>query len=357
MNDGLIGLLIYGGLGFGLAYTLTSFFIPICRFFARRFDFIDQPWGEFHKQHKTQTPLLGGIGMFFGWIITIILILSFIAINGSSTSELSTLWTIIIGAIAINILGLIDDKKSLSPLLKLCIQAVICAGVVYSDKLHVHVFWQSWPATWILSILWMLTIINAFNFCDNMDGLAVGLASIAGILFMIIAGIQNQAFVVMLAAINTGMTVAFYQFNYSPASIFMGNTGSYFLGYILAILSILTIFYQKTISPTFTPIFIPLLILAIPIFDMFMVIWIRWCNGKAVYKGDCNHISHRFLSIGFSPKVAVFLVHLLALAIGLSALPLLWLEAGGVVVVLLQSLLLLLFVSVIQYQHYRIKRR
>ena len=343
------------------ATGITLITTPICRNISWKLDILDIPLGEFHKKHGESTPLLGGIAMLSGWIITVYGgLLYCVKFQHMLPDELihripgilsvqSLLYVITAGAIALTIMGLIDDKKPLGPLVKFIMQFVICSIVASYPKIRVTIFVETPIITWAITVCWFMFIINAFNFFDNMDGLASGTAFIAAVLFTLVAAFGNQIFVAALGAATAGAASGFYFYNRYPASIFMGDSGSYFLGYMLAVIGTLTMFYHPATSPTPAPLLIPILVLAVIIFDTFAVVIIRLKKGVPIYYGDHNHISHRFHDMGVSKKQAVFIVHMLALSIGLGAITLMWLDSKGVVLVLIQSSAMLLLVVILHH--------
>ena len=187
------------------------------------------------------------------------------------------------------------------------------------------------------------------NFFDNMDGLAVGTSAIGFFFFMAASIVNGQYFVANLCACSAAAACAFWIFNSSPASIFMGDAGSHFLAFLLAVISVKVTYYNPDAAATRFAILIPLFVLAVPIFDTFAVVAIRLRNHKPVYVGDHNHISHRFCRMGMPPRRAVQLVHLLALIGALGMLPLLWGDLRTCFVLLIQGVAILLLLSVMQY--------
>ena len=342
---------------FIFATGITACITPVCRALSWKFDILDRPLGEFHKKHAKAKPLLGGLAMLLGWLVTVFTALWFILLFQNQLPDWLVqqipgalevrplLFIIAAGATALTIMGLIDDKKPFGPFLKLLLQVLICGCVVLYPKLRITFFLESQGLTWLITLIWFIVVVNAFNFFDNMDGLASGVAVIAAILFTLIAGFRDQFFVAALGAGTAGSALGFYFFNRHPASIFMGDSGSHFLGYTLSIIGTLTSFYSSQTSPTVAPILIPIFILGVPLFDVFAVIVIRMKSGKRIYQGDHNHISHRFCQMGADHKTAVTLVHLLTLTVGLGALTLLWLEVKGVVLVLIQTIIILTLIT------------
>ena len=344
---------------FILATAITAAITPACRALSWKLGILDRPLGEHHKKHSEAKPLLGGLAMLLGWLLTVYSALWFIHFFQGYLPDWLTqqlpgalqvrplLLVVASGATVLTVMGLIDDKKPFGPLTKLLLQLLICAGVALYPKLRITFFIDSQLITWLITLCWFIVVINAFNFFDNMDGLASGVAAIAAILFTLNAGLRGQFFVAALSAATAGSALGFYFFNCFPATIFMGDSGSHFLGYTLSVLGTLTSFYSLQTSPTLAPILIPILVLGVPIFDAFAVIIIRMKSGEPIYHGDHNHISHRFLRMGADHKTAVILVHLLSLAIGLGALTLLWLETKGAVLVLTQSIIILMVVTIL----------
>ncbi|MFT5127433.1 MAG: UDP-GlcNAc:undecaprenyl-phosphate GlcNAc-1-phosphate transferase [Rhodothermales bacterium] len=342
------------------ATVLSAAFTPVCRKLAWHTNFLDKPLGEMHKKHDSAKALMGGVAMAAAWSAVIFGGVGLALVMPNSLphavqahvpgvrSSLPLLVAIAGGGLALAVLGLRDDRTPMGPLKKLLWQLVICGLVATNEHLRVTLFWDQPLVTWGMTTFWFLFIVNAFNFFDNMDGLASGMAIIGAGLFAVVAGFQGQHFVTALGAATAGSALGFYFYNKSPASIFMGDCGSHFLGFMLACLGSLTVFYRSE-TPTTAPVLIPLFILALPIFDTFAVCVIRIRAGKKIYHGDHNHISHRFHKSGVSRKTAVLLVHLLALAIGLGALPLMWLEIRGVILVFLQTAAMLLIVTILQF--------
>jgi UDP-GlcNAc:undecaprenyl-phosphate GlcNAc-1-phosphate transferase len=160
---------------------------------------------------------------------------------------------------------------------------------------------------------------------------------------------KGEYFVAALGSVFTGASIGFWFFNHSPATIFMGDSGSHLLGYMLAILGCMVTYYKADIGDSKFSVLIPIFILALPLFDTLAVVVIRWKLGKPFYIGDHNHISHRFMKMGMSRKRAVLMVHLLALTIGMSVLPILWGDERTVVISLIQAVTILLIISLLQY--------
>jgi UDP-GlcNAc:undecaprenyl-phosphate GlcNAc-1-phosphate transferase len=343
-------------LSFSLALT------PLFRKIAEKLDFYDKPASQAHKKHQGQTPLMGGVAIFLAWVFTVaggVLAAKCLGRSHLANSVLANLpginfvsWKLFffcLAALLAVLLGLYDDRFNMRAITKLTGQIAVAVIAVTWGGVEITMFFSSPLFSWFVSVFWILLIMNAINFFDNMDGLAVGTASIALCLFTITAAVNQQYFVSAMGAAAAGASIGFWFYNHSPATIFMGDSGSHFLGYILAVVSASVTYYSPEISTTRFPILIPLFVLAIPLFDTAAVVVIRLLKRKPIYIGDHNHISHRFARMGMSRKTAVFVVHMLELIIGLSVLPLLWGDERTTVVSLLQACTILFFVSVFQY--------
>ncbi|MBR5840333.1 MAG: undecaprenyl/decaprenyl-phosphate alpha-N-acetylglucosaminyl 1-phosphate transferase [Victivallales bacterium] len=345
-----------------MAAILATVTTAICRKLAPRWGFVDKPKQEAHKSHKTATPVLGGLGMVSAWLLVIIGGLAVAKLAPSIAggriapfldginAVLPKMLAIMLGATAFSILGMCDDKNAFSAKFKFLWQFVI-AGCVAASGIRVFLFVENPVFGWCVTVMWIVTIVNVLNFLDNMDGLAGGIAAIAAFFFFFIAAVRGQHFVSMLSAVTGGVAVGFLMHNRPPAKIFMGDGGSHFLGFCLAVTGLLTTFYLPNESPTPAPVLIPLLVLSLPLFDAVAVVIIRMRLHLPIYVGDNRHISHRFVQLGLTRPQAVLLVCLLCLIQGAGATTLLWLPAYGFFLILLQTIALFSLVSIIQFCH------
>lgn len=339
-----------------LAAVLTGF----CRKLAPRFNLVDRPKNEAHKTHQKPTPVAGGIGMCLAWLLTLgggifisitaknLLPADFDFVVPGIRNIWKNLALITAGATLITLFGILDDRKPMRAGKKFFLQFMIAAATAsWGPRLTLGINNQIF--CWIITVLWIMTVINALNFFDNMDGLAGGAAMIAAMYLLLIASFREQHFVAMLAAATGGSALGFLFHNRPPAKIFMGDGGSHFLGYCLAVICILTTFYLPGESQTVTPVLIPLLVLGIPLFDAVMVVLIRLKNRQPFYVGDNRHISHRFSKLGISRPYSVLLVCLLCFSSGAGAVTLLWLPPAGVCVIFAQTGAMLAVISIIQF--------
>ena len=347
---------------FSFSLIISLVITPLFRKLAIHINLIDKPSEQQHKKHKSAIPLMGGAAMCTTWCITLLLgILSPSALpldqlpqtiidNLTGLAEVTPkLIIIIVGGILITLLGFIDDKYNMCAKTKFFGQVIIVALVVIFADIKITLFIQSNIIHMLVTILWIVIIINAINLFDNMDGLAVGISSIAFFFFTAAALIFNHYFVASLGAVGLGTSLGFWFYNHSPASIFMGDSGSHFLGYILGITSAYTTYFQQGITLSYLSVLIPVFIMALPLFDLLSVIAIRLKIRKPIYIGDNNHISHRFCNMGMTRKTSVLCIHILAVIIGLSVLPLLWGDEKTTIVCFIQACTILLLISIIQF--------
>lgn len=350
---------------FDVSFVLALAVTPVLRQLSHRWKFVDEP-DSARKIHEGAMPLLGGVAVFGAFALNVLVnalvVLPMLArfefanldsyIAGAFT-VLPKLLVLLAGGALMVTLGLYDDKRDLRAGPKLLGQVAI-ASFVAAAGMRVTLFIASPVADFVLTVLWIVTITNALNFLDNMDGLCAGVGLVCAGMFAFIAAIQGQYFVCLLALALAGALLGFLPFNFKPATIFLGDAGSHFIGYMLAVLPVLTTFYHgaggryETQTPTYLPVLIPLLVLAVPLADMGMVMWQRLRRGVPVYTADANHISHRLVRLGLPQSWAVTLIYLITLTLGLGATILLWSEITGALIVIVQSLCILAIVTVLE---------
>ena len=218
------------------------------------------------------------------------------------------------GAISITILGWLDDKHELKPLPKFAGQFLIAVLVAIACK-RITLFVPSVAFSYAITILWLLTVINAFNFMDNMNGLCSGLGAIAAFLFALIAAANGEYLVALAGCLICGALAGFLPWNFPNARAFLGDAGSQLVGYLLAVMAILPHFYTKE-NPRPIAVLSPLLILAVPLIDLAQVVVMRTIRRKPFWIGDTNHLSHRLVRTGLSRSKAVLILWLAAAAVG-----------------------------------------
>lgn len=346
---------------FSLATIISLILTPVFEKIARFTNFLDRPDSLTHNRHEKPTPVLGGVAMFLSWIITIgvCMMAAFslpdVDVDPGITATMqgvplvaNRLIYLCIGAFMATLLGFTDDYYRLGATKKFIGQLVIAIIAVWLGGVRITLFFNNEMVAMVVSVLWIVVIINAINFLDNMDGLAAGVSAIAMSLLTVVAIISGQHFIAAFGAAGAGCIVGFWFFNHSPASIFMGDSGSHFLGYSLAVLSASATYYIPNVSSTKLTFLIPLFILAIPLFDAITVVLIRLYHHKPIYVGDHNHISHRFVKMGMGKTRAVMMVHLLAFAVGIGVLPLMWGDIHTAVVVVAQAFAFMLIITILQ---------
>jgi UDP-GlcNAc:undecaprenyl-phosphate GlcNAc-1-phosphate transferase len=281
------------------------------------------------KIHERPIPLAGGLAVLTGLLVPLAGSAALLMIGGSQIAGAEELLyglrvraiqlgAIAFGAVGIVVLGWLDDKHELRPIAKFAGQISI-AVLLAAAGVRITLFVPSMVFSYFITILWLLTVINAFNFTDNMDGLCAGLGAIGAGLLAAIAAANGQYLVTLIALLTCGALLGFLPYNFPRATAFLGDSGSHLVGYLLAVLAILPHFYSET-NPRPWAVITPLLVLAIPLADLAWVVLLRWRLRKPFYIGDTNHLSHRLVRAGLTPTVAVALIWLVAAIIGSLAL-------------------------------------
>jgi len=309
--------------GFVAGALSTAAAMPVCIKLCEKLDLVDDPGGR--KTHSRPTPLAGGLGVFSGIVLActvgvVVWMLHLFDTTANSRMEygvshrLGQLIVIASGALAMLSLGLVDDRYELSAGVKLFGQFVI-GFLVAAAGIRITLFVPSLVFSYFITILWIVTLVNAFNFIDNMNGLCGGLTALASLLFALSAARRGDYLVSGLGFLFAGTLAGFLPFNFPRSQAFLGDSGSHLAGFMVSILSILPHYYsQKHQYPI--AVLAPLFILAIPLLDMAQVVMFRVLRGQPFYHGDTNHISHRLVARGYTPQKAVVLIWATALLVG-----------------------------------------
>lgn len=276
--------------GFAASLGLT----PLSRQIAMRLGVIDRP--KKRNITKAPTPMMGGLAIFTAFALALAL---FVPLE-----HMGDLWAVLSGAGFLALIGLIDDRYELGLRVKF-IAIVIAALIVTAAGIRVKLF-DVVVLDVALSVFWIAAITNATNFLDNMDGLAAGLSAIAGGFFMLVGVLEDLAFVSVLAAAVFGSALGFLSYNFNPASSFMGDMGALMLGFVLAVLGIMLEFGTKPAGVTWV---IPVLILALPAFDINLVIVTRISEGRSPGQAGKDHTSHRLMSLGLTQRQTLFVLY------------------------------------------------
>lgn len=308
------------------------------RTLAPRWGLMDQPAAR--KVHLIPIPLGGGIGIWLGVVLPLAgaYLIAWMAPSFPDILKLippeiqphldgikyrsGQLWAILLGGTILSVMGLFDDWKSLPWQPRLAAQFLISAVLVLCAGVHASVFVSAQWLGSLITIIWLMTLINSFNFLDNMDGLSAGIGLISASMFgfiMLTSTSQPRWLVGGFLIILAGSLAGFLVHNRPPARIFMGDTGSYFIGLLMACMTTLGTFYEYNSNGTHV-ILVPLCVLAVPLYDTGSVLLIRIWQGRSPFQPDKSHFSHRLVEMGLSKPAAVATIHLITLTTGLGGL-------------------------------------
>ncbi len=299
--------------GFIIAFLISLAVTPVVRKMSFRLGAVDRP--DARKVHSGLMPRMGGLAVYLAFTVTLL-------ITGDITESMKGL---LIGGTLIMLLGLVDDIRNISPRVKLLGQ-VIAAGVLVAFGIQVDFITNPWGGTFSLThfginfgipltILWIVGITNAINLIDGLDGLAGGLASIAALTLAVVGWVNGQMWIVMPAVILSAAVMGFLRYNFYPAKIFLGDSGSLFLGFMLAGMSVIGLTKQAAMFS----VFVPVLIFGIPIFDTLFAILRRYINNQPIFTADKEHLHHRLLAIGLSHRQTVLAIYGVSCLLGGSA--------------------------------------
>ncbi len=291
---------------FATAFVCAVGGTPLVRRLAIRLGALDQP--SVRKVHASPMPLLGGVAIYGAFLLALFLF--------ADRFYIPQLIGIVVGATWVSFLGIWDDRLGMSAGLKLLGQTlgglVLLGTGVSVDLLHQPVLDGA------ITLVWVVGITNAMNLLDNMDGLSGGVAAVASAFFLLIAAINGQYLVGALSAALLGASIGFLVYNFNPASIFMGDTGALFIGFMLAAVGIKLRFTGQPLMETW---FIPILVLGLPIFDTTLVFVSRLRRGQnPLTHPGLDHLSHRLRARGLTARETVLTLYLVAGALGVLAL-------------------------------------
>ncbi len=333
-------------LSFGISVALTA----LMRRLSFSLNVLDHPAGR--KSHDNAMPLLGGAAIFLTFHLVIVAHLIFLALARPFGPDWldANLYSLmgeegglklsgmLVAGTLIFLLGVIDDLRVLSPGMKLAGQVGVALVLVLCG-LRVQAFVFTDPvSSSLVTIFWIVLMMNSMNLLDNMDGLCGGVSIIAAMTFFLC--VQPYSIYIMiriLLVIFAGAMGGFLFFNLPPARIFMGDSGAMFSGYFLATIAILGTFHVEGTGSRIS-IVAPLMALSVPLFDTLSVMYIRWRNGDSIMLGDKRHFSHRLVEVGMRPSMAVYFIYMVAALVGLNGALLPKLDFPGTVILLAQTL-------------------
>ena len=322
---------------FIVSFAFTFATTPLVRRFAFKIGAIDIPKDN-RRMHKKPTPRIGGLAIIFGFTVATLCF----------AQPSRQLYGTLAGAAIIAVMGVIDDCKNLPAKLKFVIQIIAALVVVFAGDIKIDVFtnpnFLSDNPYWVLpewlsvtlTVIWIVFITNAVNFIDGLDGLAAGVSAIMSISFVVISIRVGEYSIAISGIALMGSCFGFLPFNFNPAKIFMGDTGSTFLGFMLATLSIQGVFKSYAVI-SFA---VPLLILGLPLFDALFAMIRRILRGQSPMTADRGHLHHRLVDMGFSQKQTVFILYAISGVLGITAV--LLAESG-----VLRALLLVICVLIL----------
>jgi UDP-GlcNAc:undecaprenyl-phosphate GlcNAc-1-phosphate transferase len=231
---------------------------------------------------------------------------------------------------------------------KLVIQFAVAATAAFVGDIKVEFFIENQLITGCLSAFWIVLIINAFNFLDNMDGLSAGIAAIASIILFWAAILSGQVFVGALAIIFVASLAGFLIFNFPPAKIFMGDCGSLVIGFFVAVLTLRTTYYNQAEGSGLFAVFMPLVVMAVPLYDFVSVTLLRISQGKSPFVGDTQHFSHRLKRRGLNDTQVALTLYLATLCTGIGAIILQRADTAGAILVFIQTLMVLAMIAILE---------
>lgn len=316
-----------------ISFVVSIIATPISKIISKRFRILDKP--NQRKIHKKPMPTLGGLAIFLGFVAAILF-----------SKEDSGAGIILLGGTVMLLVGAIDDKMKMGPKMKFLLPSIAAIVLIF-----LGVRTNFLPNTTfdlfniIFSFIWIIGIVNAFNFIDNMDGLSIGTAFFCSLFFFLLALISNQNTAAVISIALAGACLGFLPYNFKPASIFAGDSGSMFAGFVLASVAIFGNWNSQALT---TSLLIPILVLGYPIFDVTLVTFLRILHKKRPWVGDKNHSSHRLVKLGFTEKKSVLILYAISLCLGLTAFITSQIEfAYGVGMIIISGLFLLILGTVL----------
>jgi UDP-GlcNAc:undecaprenyl-phosphate/decaprenyl-phosphate GlcNAc-1-phosphate transferase len=313
--------------------------VPVIKAFALKHKQFDLP--NMRKMHQRPMVRLGGVAICGGTLLALMIAYGLGRFDDLPVLTAAKVGWVLLGSFSFFLVGLTDDLVSLSPLTRLILQGGV-AGLVWMAGVRIefltmpgvgliHLGWLSLP----LTVLWLAGVVNAINWIDGLDGLASGVCFIAAVVIFTVCLFTGQPAAAMVMIALAGSLLGFLYFNFNPAQIFMGDGGSYFIGFTIAGISVVGLVKGATV----TAILLPLLILAVPILDMSAVIVARLRSGSSPFAADKRHLHHRLLELGLSHRLTVLVIYALTLWVGSLAIAIAGIPNGPMILVSATGLL------------------
>ncbi len=329
---------LYHILAFLISMNVVLWSTPVVKNFGLKTGYVDRPGDR--KIHQRPIVRLGGISIFVGTMTSLLVLWALFGFERLPSEKEWEVLGVALGGLGFFLIGLADDFLNLTAISRLIMQVVVATMSwfmgVQIDFLSLpfgltHIGWLSLPIT----VIWLVGMANAINWIDGLDGLAAGVSGIAAVVLLIVTLFMDQLSAALMAAALAGGALGFLRYNFNPAEIFMGDGGSYFMGFMLAGIAVIGLVKTTAI----TAVVLPYLILAVPIVDMSSVIISRIKEGKSPFTADKSHLHHRLLQAGLSHRLTVLFIYALtlwvgSLALGFSGIPSGWGYALGATLLL-----------------------
>ncbi len=348
----------------GATFVLSFAGCWLMRAISPLLGYVDRPGGR--KSHTRVMPMGGGVAIIASMLLLIVGGMA-AALAGVHTKLPAFDWLsvhlpglasrthqmggILLCAVVLHVMGLIDDVKDLGPEVKLIVQVVAAGLVVMVFGVRVHLFIPVPILGTLITVLWIVVLTNAFNFLDNADGLSAGVALICTAVLLAVEVGAGQVFVSAFLACLAGALLGFLLHNFPPARIYLGDAGSMPVGFLLAVGSILTTYYKtQGVDEARIGVLIPLVVMAIPLYDFLSVIVLRWLSGQSPFVGDHRHFSHRLIKRGLSVRHAVLTIYLACGGTAVAAIVLRQVSLPYALLLFVQTICIVAIIALLEYE-------
>lgn len=332
----------YHIIAFLVSMNLVLWSTPVVKNIGLKSGHVDKP--DARKVHRKPIVRIGGVAIFAGVTCALLIVWWMGGFGILPPEKDAEIWGVTIGACLFFFIGLADDLFNLSPIFRLIVQSIV-SGFAWQQGVRIEFFsipsldllnfdgalinLDSWWLSLPITVIWLVGMVNAINWIDGLDGLAAGVSGIAAVVMLIVSLFMNQPAAALIAAALAGGALGFLRYNFNPAQIFMGDSGAYFMGFLLAGVGVIGL--AKTAAVT--AVILPYIILAVPIVDMSVVILSRVLQGKSPFLADKRHLHHRLLDAGISQRLTVLFIYSLTLWVGSFALVVSGFPSGTVYVI------------------------